>query len=219
MTSCTSLTSFKTALQMVQNQNVRVKKQQQQQQQKCNFLFSDFSCVYACKHTFPCYYDLIHTPFLLFIMIVGWPWFISCSYKCLVDFNCFRNRLSDRHSCLNLCPCVKKFRQYLYLCVHFCACIHVRVRECLRAPQCVRICTHDIMCVYVRMCVPGRAHIFISPFTLPQNVTWRHWRGTSHLLIWRHWRGVSHLLNWRHWRGASHLLIWRHWQGASHLLN
>ena len=69
--------------------------------------------IHACIVS-QCYYELIYYSFVLFVIVDShWfpppphpPW--SYNYMYLRVCNCFRDRLPDRHSCLNLYPWVIK---------------------------------------------------------------------------------------------------------------
>ena len=64
---------------------------------------------------------------VLFIIICTDLFSISCSCKCLTVCNVFEDRLPDRHSCLNLYPCLIKFSQSVnqsgILSLSFCVCV------------------------------------------------------------------------------------------------
>ena len=71
--------------------------------------------IHACIIS-QCYYELIYFCFVLFMIIDSHSFFSHdhnyvYTYMCLSVYNCIKDRLPDRHSCLHLYPCIIKFSQ------------------------------------------------------------------------------------------------------------
>ena len=66
---------------------------------------------------------------------------VSCTNKCLNVCNCFKDRLSDGQSCLNLYPCVMKFSQSVSQSLSLCVSVYLSLTLCvsLRLCMCVRV--------------------------------------------------------------------------------